>query len=167
MGCEIRPRSSTTFRDPPPEYSPPVLVLNRAFTGKVFISTPEDTGPAYTQMKLQHRSRAPGPPYNRRTSHTESLATAVDKRDQRRRARGETYETDRRTGFTDRTARTEPSRTDSSEAWYPDRSPAAARRRRAGAHLGAHSDTGHQKFKSNEKSFTMYRSSLQRATRAE
>ena len=28
--------------------------------GKVFISTPEDTGPAYTQMKLQHRSRAPG-----------------------------------------------------------------------------------------------------------
>ena len=23
------------------------------FTGKVFISTPEDTGPAYTQMKLQ------------------------------------------------------------------------------------------------------------------
>ena len=35
------------------------LVLNRAFTGKVFISTPEDTGPAYTQMKLQHRSRAP------------------------------------------------------------------------------------------------------------
>ena len=35
--------------------------------GKVFISTPEDTGPAYTQMKLQHRSRAPGPPYNSRT----------------------------------------------------------------------------------------------------
>ena len=68
------------------------LVLNRAFTGKVFISTPEDTGPAYTQMKLQHRSRAPGPPYNSRTSHTESLATAVDKRDQRRRARGETYQ---------------------------------------------------------------------------
>ena len=34
------------------------------FTGKVFISTPEDTGPAHTQMKLQHRSRAPGPPYN-------------------------------------------------------------------------------------------------------
>ena len=31
------------------------------FTGKVFISTPEEhTGPAYTQMKLQHRSRAPG-----------------------------------------------------------------------------------------------------------
>ena len=24
------------------------------FTGKVFISTPEDTGPAHTQMKLQH-----------------------------------------------------------------------------------------------------------------
>ena len=34
---------------------------------KVFISTPEDTGPAHTQMKLQHRSRAPGPPYNSRT----------------------------------------------------------------------------------------------------
>ena len=30
-----------------------------AFTGKVFISTPEDTGPAYAQMELQHRSRAP------------------------------------------------------------------------------------------------------------
>ena len=37
------------------------------FTGKVFISTPEDTGPAHTQMQLQHRSRAPGPPYNSRT----------------------------------------------------------------------------------------------------
>ena len=37
------------------------------FIGKVFMSTPEDTGPAYTQMKLQHRSRAPGPPYNSRT----------------------------------------------------------------------------------------------------
>ena len=24
VGCEIRPRSSTTFRDPPPEYNPPV-----------------------------------------------------------------------------------------------------------------------------------------------
>ena len=27
----------------------------------------EDTGPAYTQMQIQHRSRAPGPPYNSRT----------------------------------------------------------------------------------------------------
>ena len=32
------------------------------FTGKVFISTPR-TGPAYIQMQIQHRSRAPGPPY--------------------------------------------------------------------------------------------------------
>ena len=24
----------------------------------------EDTGPAYTQVQIQHRSRAPGPPYN-------------------------------------------------------------------------------------------------------
>lgn len=78
------------------------------------------------------------------------MATAVDKRDQRRRARGETYETDRRTGFTDRTARTEPSRTDSSEAWYPDRSPAAARRA-GGAHLGAHSETQGTKIQIQRK----------------
>ena len=44
-----------------------------SFTGKVFISTPEDTGPAYTQMKLQHRSRGPGPPYNSRVSRTRSF----------------------------------------------------------------------------------------------
>ena len=74
----------------------------------------------------------------------------MDKRDQRRRARGETYETDRRTGFTDRTARTEPSRTDSSEAWYPDRSPAAARRA-GGAHLGAHSETQGTKIQIQRK----------------
>ena len=48
---------------------PPVAVAgDRGHShSKVFISTPEDTGPAHTQMKLQHRSRAPGPPYNSRT----------------------------------------------------------------------------------------------------
>ena len=38
------------------------------FHRQSFHSTPEDTGPAHTQMQLQHRSRAPGPPYNSRTS---------------------------------------------------------------------------------------------------
>ena len=35
------------------------------FTGKVFISTPEDTGPAHTQMQIQQRLRALdlGPPF--------------------------------------------------------------------------------------------------------
>ena len=48
---------------------PPVAVAgDRSHShSKVFISTPEETGPAHTQMKLQHRSRAPGPPYNSRT----------------------------------------------------------------------------------------------------
>ena len=34
----------------------------------------EDTGPAYTQVQIQHRSRAPGPPYNSR-SHKPETAT--------------------------------------------------------------------------------------------
>ena len=52
-----------------PQWCPTELQVHfhLKFTDKVFISTPEDTGPAYTQMKLQHRSRAPGPPYNSRT----------------------------------------------------------------------------------------------------
>ena len=48
---------------------------NNRFTGKVFISTPEDTGQAHTQMKLQHRSRAPGPPYNSRFTQSWSQCT--------------------------------------------------------------------------------------------
>ena len=141
------------------------LVLNRAFTGKVFISTPEDTGPAYTQMKLQHRSRAPGPPYNSRTSHTESLATAVDKRDQRRR--GETYQGNIRDRQTHRVHRSNrKNRTEQDRHTLPKhgtRTPVArrgpARRRRApwGAHSLTHST---KRSNRNEKSFTMYRSSL-------
>ena len=39
-----------------------IFVSRLFFTGKVFISTPVDTGPVHTQMQIQHRSRAPGPP---------------------------------------------------------------------------------------------------------
>ena len=46
----------------------PYIELLRGFSrAKFSFRHPEDTGPAHTQMQLQHRSRAPGPPYNSRT----------------------------------------------------------------------------------------------------
>ena len=39
------------------------------YTLQSFHFDTEDTEPAYTQMQIQHRSRAPGPPYNSRTPH--------------------------------------------------------------------------------------------------
>ena len=49
------------------------------FTGKVFLSTPEDTGTAYTQMKLQHRSSLEGPwtPLKLHTAVTVSVCVLV------------------------------------------------------------------------------------------
>ena len=48
------------------------------FTGKdqSFHFDTEDTGPAYTQVQIQHRSRAPGSPHNSRSPYSISRRAA-------------------------------------------------------------------------------------------
>ena len=66
-------------------------LLHVTFTGKFFISKPRTpAGPAYTQMQIQHRSRAPGPPYISRPRFT-LFSVLVVERERRSRieSRGE------------------------------------------------------------------------------
>ena len=66
-------------------------LLHVTFTGKFLISTARTpAGPAYTQMQIQHRSRAPGPPYISRPRFTLYSVLVVEReRRSRIESRGE------------------------------------------------------------------------------